>query len=47
MSDRAHMCKKCGGYYPGDCAYFGCKDENCECDGCEALREMERDDYDD
>ena len=47
MTDYAKPCPKCGEYYPGDCADWGCMDEKCECDGCEAYREMKGDDYDD
>ena len=39
MSDYAKPCKKCGSYYPGDCATSGCKDlDNCSCDGCDVVR---------
>ena len=34
----AKPCPKCGGYYPGDCTCG----YNCNCDGCNTLREMEK-----
>ena len=40
MTDRAKPCPKCKMFYPGDCAYYGCKDvDNCPCDGCKSERE--------
>ena len=36
---KAKTCPKCGCYYPGDCATYGCQDlDNCPCDGCEVVR---------
>jgi hypothetical protein len=41
----AKPCKKCGSYYPGDCATTGCKNlDNCPCDGCEIVRTWQEED---
>ncbi len=34
----AKSCSKCGGYYPGDCSCG----IDCDCDGCNTIREMEK-----
>ena len=39
--DMAVVCPKCGQYYPYDCYIDGCKDLDCECDGCETMRHIE------
>jgi hypothetical protein len=47
MTKNAEPCKNCGSYYPFDCYDLGCKNIDCECDGCEAMRSiMEDEDYD-
>lgn len=38
MNNYAKPCPKCHGYYPGDCMNDGCKDINCECDGCMSFK---------
>jgi hypothetical protein len=30
----AKPCLACGKLYPGDCFHNGCKNEDCDCDGC-------------
>jgi len=40
MTKIAKPCKVCNEYYPGDCFEDGCRDDKCQCDGCNTYHDM-------